>query len=246
MGASVHEINETYRILIVGLLTLLFCTSMAVKAFGGQDDADAVRRHRRAAEQGDAYSQFKLGLLYFRGEGGVQQDYAEAVKWYRKAAEQGNIDAQMALAGMYDQGYGVPQYYTEAAKWYLKAAEQGWGRAQCRIGTFYELGWGVPQDYAKAAKWYREAADEEVWFGQIALGNMYEKGLGVPRNYIMAHMWYNLAATSIAKMRGVNAEYVAVVLEEAQGRRDGVARHMTSVQIAEAQRLAGEWKPKKE
>ena len=58
-----------------------------------QDDAEAVRWYRLAAEQGDATAQYNLGLMYDEGEG-VPQDDAEAVRWYRLAAEQGDASAQ--------------------------------------------------------------------------------------------------------------------------------------------------------
>ena len=63
---------------------------------------------RKAAEQGDAVAQYKLGVMYYDGSG-VLQDYAEAVKWYREAAEQGHAIAQNSLGQMYDLGQGVPQ-----------------------------------------------------------------------------------------------------------------------------------------
>ena len=53
-----------------------------------QDDAEAVKWYRLAAEQGDADAQASLGWMYASGRG-VEQDDAEAVKWYRLAAEQG-------------------------------------------------------------------------------------------------------------------------------------------------------------
>ena len=53
-----------------------------------QDDAEAVRWFRLAAEQGEARAQFNLGIRYANGEG-VPQDDAEAIRWYRLAAEQG-------------------------------------------------------------------------------------------------------------------------------------------------------------
>ncbi len=51
---------------------------------------ELVKKNRRAAEQGDAEAQYRLGSFYREGFG-VQQDDAEAMKWYRKAAEQGYI-----------------------------------------------------------------------------------------------------------------------------------------------------------
>ena len=78
----------------------------------------------KAADQGNATAQYKLGLMYDKGQG-VQQDYKEAVKWYRKAAEQGHAKGQFNLGVMYYYGDGVQQDYKEAVKWYRKAAEQG-------------------------------------------------------------------------------------------------------------------------
>jgi TPR repeat protein len=60
----------------------------------------------------------------------------------------------------------------------------------------------------------------------------YEQGDGVLQDYVLAYMWYNLAA---AQGAGVAAKD-----------RDRVAARMTPEQIAEAQRLAREWKPTKE
>jgi TPR repeat protein len=58
-----------------------------------QDDAEALKWWRKAAEQGDATAQTNLGFMYdsfmYDIGRGVPQDDAEALKWYRKAAEQG-------------------------------------------------------------------------------------------------------------------------------------------------------------
>ncbi len=64
---------------------------------------------------------------------------------------------------------------------------------------------------------------------QDSLGTAYVKGDGVPQDYVLAHMWFNLAA--------------ALGNEAARESRDAVAKVMTPDQIAEAQRLARQWKP---
>ena len=53
---------------------------------------------------------------------------------------------------------------------------------------------------------------------------------GVPKNFVQAYKWYSLAAT--------NGDKPAAEL------RDALAKQMTPAQIAEAQKLAREWKPK--
>jgi len=50
-----------------------------------QDDAEAMRLYRLAADQGYAGAQVNLGVAYDNGEG-VLQDYVEAHMWYNLAA----------------------------------------------------------------------------------------------------------------------------------------------------------------
>ena len=76
--------------------------------------------------------------------------------------------------------------------------------------------------------WFRKAAEEGNVFAQHALGVLYVKGEGVPQDYVQAHMWFSLSA---AQGGGTNNQ-------------DIIAARMTPPQIAEAQKLAREWKPK--
>ena len=89
-----------------------------------EDDAEAVRWYRMAAEQGEAIAQFNLGVMYANGEG-VPEDDAEAVRWHRMAAEQGLALAQTTLGFMYENGEGVPENYVRAYAWLNLAAAQG-------------------------------------------------------------------------------------------------------------------------
>ena len=73
-----------------------------------ENNAEAVKWYRLAAEQGHANAQYFLGAIYADGEGVAEND-AEAVKWFRKAAEQGDADSQSRLGLMYDNGEGVPE-----------------------------------------------------------------------------------------------------------------------------------------
>ncbi len=92
-------------------------------------------------------------------------------------------------------------------------------------------------DYATALREFRPLAEQGVAEAQFNLGFAYEKGEGVPQDYVHAHMWLNLGASRLPPgtkhTRAVN-------------NRDILAEKMTPAQIAEAQRLAREWKPKKE
>jgi TPR repeat protein len=162
-------------------------------------------------------------------------DYAAAMKEWRPLAEQGDADAQYYLGRMYDRRKGVPQDYTEAARWYRLAAKQGDAVAQFSLGVMYEKGSGIPQDYTEAAKWYRLAAEQGHAYGQATVASMYAKGMGVIQNYVLAHMWFDLAAVRFPP--GEEREL-------AVGNRDKIEKRMRLEQVAEAQRLARDWKPK--
>ena len=94
-----------------------------------QDDVEAVRLYRLAADQGQASAQYNLGVMYDDGRG-VPQDDAEAVRLYRLAAEQGDACAQSNLGVMYANGQGVPQDYVQAHMWYNLAASRLTGEAR--------------------------------------------------------------------------------------------------------------------
>ena len=65
---------------------------------------------------------------------------------------------------------------------------------------------------------------------QYNLGLMYWQGQGVPRNFVQAHMWWTLSASQGTAF--------------ATQFRDNVEGRMTPEQIAKAEKLAREWKPK--
>ena len=101
--------------------TLLFALALAVIPVGVDAQAPDLEETRVLAEQGDAISQYNLGLMYDRGVG-VPEDDTEAVRWYRLAAEQGDAPAQYFLGSMYDDGEGVSEDDVEAARWHRLSA----------------------------------------------------------------------------------------------------------------------------
>ncbi len=129
----------------------------AEAAFLKQDYATALRLLRPLADQGDAWAQNSLGVMYRNGQG-VPKDDAQAVKWYRLAADQGDAWAQIMLGVMYRNGQGVPKDDAQAVKWYRLAADQGNASAQSLLGAMYASGQGVPKDYALAYMWWNLAA----------------------------------------------------------------------------------------
>src|SRR5271168_3558512 len=122
--------------------------------------------------------------------------------------------------------------YVGAAKEWRPLADQGDPVAQFNLGLLYLDGHGVPQNPVEAANWFRRAAEQDYAQAQHNLGAMYGSGQGVKRDYIQAYKWLNICAA-----KG-NSGCVT--------QRDLIAKKLKPGQIAEAQRLATDFKPQKE
>jgi TPR repeat protein len=165
-------------------------------------------------------------------------DYAKAVSILMPLAENGDARAQVALGVSYAIGEGVARNPAVAVKWYRLAADQGDAFGQSNLGACYGEGVGVAQDWVQSTKWYALAADQGNPLAMSNLGVAYANGQGVEPNFVEAYKWYTLALeklpTSDVKGR-----------EIALGNRARVARLMTPQQIADAEKLARRWKPKR-
>jgi TPR repeat protein/tRNA A-37 threonylcarbamoyl transferase component Bud32 len=161
-----------------------------------RDLAEAAKWYRKAAERGDAKSQWELSRLLESGEGGVGKDLAAAVGWTRKAADQGHAGAQNRLGNVYEDGEVGPPNLTLAADWYRKAAEQGLPVAQNNLGRMYLRGRGVFKDTEVALQWLRRAAEQGEPNAKFHLAGMYERGDGVPRDSEQAMRLYREALGS--------------------------------------------------
>jgi len=99
---------------------------MYLRGDGGvpRDASLAAEWFEKAALQGNAYAQMKLGDLYETGEG-VEKNAAIAADWREKAANRGNVKAQELLGKMYLDGNGVPKDPGKAEYWLNRAALEG-------------------------------------------------------------------------------------------------------------------------
>ena len=126
--------------------------------------------------------------------------------------------------------YSIKQDYQEAFKWFIKAAEQGHAVAQLNLGSMYYNGEGVHQDYKEAVKWFNKSAEQGNADAQAYMSRLYYYGQGVPEDYVQAYKWSNLAA--------------AQGFEGAKEAREMLKKRMSDAQIAEAQQLSREFRPR--
>lgn len=193
-----------------------------------QEDTQAAQIAVQKAEQGDAKAQYDLGMVYIKGQD-VQQNYQAAKEWLEKSAAQDYPPALSFLGTMYQNGLGVGQNYAKALDFLSRAALRGDIDAMTSLGLMYSEGEGLERNFSKALEYLKPAANAGNWSAQYTLGAMYADGRGVPQDYVEAHKWFNILA--------------AVGFEQVIETRNRLAKKMTPEQIAEAQRLAREWKP---
>ncbi len=122
-----------------------------------QDDAEAVRWYRLAAEQGYANAQYNIAHMYRNGRA-VPQAAAETVRWFRLAAEQGVAAAQLALGVSYATGQGVAQDYVQAHMWANLGASRSTGEDREAAVSLRDLITDAltPDDLSEAQRLARE------------------------------------------------------------------------------------------
>ena len=156
------------------------------------------------------------------------RDTVSRIDELQSTAEQGSAEDQYNLGLRYESA--LPKDHREAVRWYRMAAIQRHAGAFYRLCVLSDIGRGMPQDYQEALRWCRLAANHGHGPAMFVIATHYENARGVSKDVVQAYQWYNLAAA--------NGH------EEGAKWRDRLATNMTPTQIAQAQFLARNWKPK--
>lgn len=122
-----------------------------------QDNEQAAYWLNRAAEQGLAPAQYRLGTMFEKGLG-LPENPTKARTWYERAAAQGNVKAMHNLAVMQAEGAGGPQDFAGASRSFDAAAQHGLADSQYNLAILHERGLGVERDLAEAYKWFTIAS----------------------------------------------------------------------------------------
>jgi TPR repeat protein len=156
------------RYVLISALLLSSTATLASDPLAEANKAIDAGRHAQAAQMltplaaaGNTAAQFKLGTLYYLGQG-VPEDEKQAVILWKKAAAQGSIDAMYQLGSAFLFGSQaaktVPDPDREAAIWYFQAASAGHSEAQYHLGLLFLAGKGVVNSRPEAARWMKKAA----------------------------------------------------------------------------------------
>lgn len=178
-----------------------------------KDARTAIAWFTKAAANGDAESQFQLGLAYSSGTG-VDKNSQESLTWYGKAAEQGHGGAQSNLALAYLNGQGAAKDPARAIALLEKAAAQGYIGSAMTLASIYEAGEHVPKDPTRAFEWLLKAAEAGWDDAQLQVGGRYYFGAGVKKDLQKAADWWRKAVAQ----GNAFAEYnLGVLLREGDG-----------------------------
>jgi len=112
----------------------------------------------------------------------------------------------------------------------------------------------LKEDYVEGAKWLQRAAQQGNGDAQLQLGELHRNGRGVVQDFVEAFLWLNVAATSTNTIptdnlteAGKNVfEAIGSTADRARRARSDLAEKMTAQQIAEGQRRAAAFMPRKE
>ncbi len=125
-----------------------------------------------AADKGDTYAQFRTGVIYEYGLGGILKNVPVAVRYYRMAADQGNYKAAYNLALIYEHGAeNVVQDEAEAVRLFRQAAALGDPSAAFVLANILSTGNGdIPRDEAEAARPIQNRRRQRAAHGPVPSG----------------------------------------------------------------------------
>lgn len=211
---TVRSSKYLLKILVIGVFCLLIADGAfpaeslqhlkdrAKKYYWGagveQSYAQALQLYLRAAEAGDAESQYISGAMYLKGLG-TGKDFKKAFQLLYDAAKKGKStsESEQILAQAFLLGSGVPKNYRKALQWYQIASESGNKEAQNELGFMYFVGNGVEQDVDKGGEYFLKAAYNGLAIAQYNVGIMYSTGRGVNESDIeKSYAWFNVAAAN--------------------------------------------------
>jgi TonB family protein len=155
----------------------------------------AAQLYQQAAQQGDAYAHFRLGLMRETGMG-LPHDYGQARQHYEQAISGGVEDARVRLAMFALEGWGEAQNRSKFVSQLTIAAEAGNVTAQVILSDLYRVGIHVKHDPKRAIEWMETAARQDNPQAQHYAGVNTEKTRDriTATNRQLARTWYELSA----------------------------------------------------
>mgnify|MGYP001360015693 CR=1 FL=1 len=115
--------HDQYTYIIYAGVFSLYTFERAI-TYLHSDMHEFARWIKKSAKVNQMQAQYNLGMLYYLGDGGIEQNFVESEKWHLKAAHQGHIKSMLILAELYRDGNDViPKDAVKSSFWFEKKAE---------------------------------------------------------------------------------------------------------------------------
>lgn len=181
------------------------------------DPAKAASLYRTAIAQGDAFGQWRMGVMIDQGAAAGSKQ--QAIDLFRRAAAQKSPGATASLGVMYATGRGVTRDYETAMRYYQAAARIGSAHGIEGIGVLYANGQGVERNMGEAlAHWLVAAAADDS--DAMSLLMEYMPSAGTPE-----------AAAIYQRANAIADAYGVYPADQAQtaSAADGIGRSVRSI-----------------
>jgi tetratricopeptide (TPR) repeat protein len=110
---------------------------MGFKYYKQGDPWSAITWFEKAAEQGDVYALYGIGMSHF-----VLKEYSQAIHYLQKASEAGHAFSSYLLGSLYLEGIAVEKDENLLKKWFRHAASNGILAAELRLAR-YNIAYGT-------------------------------------------------------------------------------------------------------
>ena len=125
---------------------------------GSPDPESAAFWYERGASKDNTECMERLGILFYRGEDGVEVDYPRAFSWLSRCYEKGTLQSKSKLGYLYLKGLGCEADEKKAVRLFEEAAEYEYdGFALYELGYIHECR-DTRESLEAAADYYQKAA----------------------------------------------------------------------------------------
>ena len=159
-----------------------------------------------AANKGDAWAKYKVGLCYLNGTG-VEKDLYRAYKYFLYSAKSGEIEGQYYLGLCYSGGIGVEKDLAKAAEWYELAAKKEHPKALFQMARCYYYGYGVRYNEQLCYKYLINSIEKGCSEAENFMGLLYDRGDIVEKDKTKALDWFKAAAEKGLAVAQFNVGY---------------------------------------